>query len=93
MPFYKWKTEPLDYRLNFLKRVAWIYKDSGSQPFEQLALENKVTRQAELFGFVLFYGVSTLVGYSIPNPFHTYILNIYNLVWLGFMAYQPLLVI
>ena len=25
----------------------------------------------------------------MPNPFYTYILNIYDLVWLSFMAYQP----
>ena len=24
---------------------------------------------------VVPYGISTLVGYLIPNPFHTYILN------------------
>ena len=29
----------------------------------------------------------------MPNPLYTYILNIYDLVWLGFMAYQPLLFI
>ena len=34
-----------------------------------------------------------LVGYLMPNPLYTYILNIYDLVWLGFTAYQPLLVI
>ena len=38
---------------------------------------------------VWFYGISTAVGYLIPNPLYTYILNIYDLVWLGFMAYQP----
>ena len=43
-----------------------------------------------LFCFVLFYGISTIVGYLMPNPFYTYILNIYDLVWLGFMTYQPL---
>ena len=42
------------------------------------------------FGLVGFYGISTIVDYSMPNPFYTYISNIYNLVWLGFMAYQPL---
>ena len=36
------------------------------------------------FGLV---GLSTLVGYLMPNPIYTYILNIYDLVWL---AYQPL---
>ena len=25
-----------------------------------------------------------------PNPLYTYIINIYDLVWLGFMVYQPL---
>ena len=29
----------------------------------------------------------------MPNPVYTYILNIYDLVWLGFMAHQPLYVI
>ena len=40
-----------------------------------------------------FYGISTIVGYLMPNPFYPYILNIYDSVWLGFMAYQPLKVI
>ena len=38
------------------------------------------------FGLVGFYGISTIVGYLMPNPLYTYILNIYDL---GFMAYQP----
>ena len=42
------------------------------------------------FGLVGFYGISTIVGYLKPNPLYTYILNIYDLVWLGFIAYQPL---
>ena len=42
------------------------------------------------FGWVGFYGLSTIVGYLMPNPLYTYILNIYDLVGLGFMAYQPL---
>ena len=41
------------------------------------------------FGFVGFYGISTIVGYLIPNPLYTYILNIYDLVWLDLMAYPP----
>ena len=31
------------------------------------------------FGLVGFYGISTLVGYLMPNPLYTYILNIYDL--------------
>ena len=46
-----------------------------------------------LFGLVGFYGISTIVGYLMPNSLYTYILNIYDLVGLGFMAYQPLWVI
>ena len=37
-----------------------------------------------------FYGISTIIGHLMQNSFYTYILNIYDLVWLGFMAYQPL---
>ena len=35
------------------------------------------------------YGISTIVDYLMPSPFYTYVLNIYDLVGLGFMAYQP----
>ncbi len=41
------------------------------------------------FGLVVFYGISTIVGYLMPNA-HTYMLDIYDFVWLSFMAYQPL---
>ena len=27
----------------------------------------------------------------MPNSLYTYILNIYDLIWFGFMAYKPLL--
>ena len=40
------------------------------------------------FGLVGFCGISTTVDYLMPNPVHTYILDIYDLVWLGFVAYQ-----
>ena len=46
-----------------------------------------------IYDLVGFYGVSTIIDHLMPNPFYTYILNIYNLFWLGFMVYQPLLVI
>ena len=36
-----------------------------------------------MIGLVGFYGISTIVGYLRPNPLYTYILNIYDLVWLG----------
>ena len=33
---------------------------------------------------VWFDGISTIVGYLMPNPLYTYILNIYDLDWVGF---------
>ena len=52
--------------------------------------ESKNVKSNVYFGLVGFYGISTIVGYLMPNPLYTYILNIYDLVWLGFMAYGPL---
>ena len=42
------------------------------------------------FDLVGFYGISTIAAYLMPNPLYTCISNIYDLVWLGFMAYQLL---
>ena len=41
------------------------------------------------FGLLGFYGISTNLGYLMPNTPYIYILDIYDLVCLGFMAYQP----
>ena len=30
---------------------------------------------------IWFYGISTIIGYLMPNPLYTYMSNIYNLVW------------
>ena len=38
------------------------------------------------FGWVGFYGISTIVGYLMSNPLYTNVLNIYDLVWLAFMV-------
>ena len=46
-----------------------------------------------LVWFSLFYGISTIVGYSMPNTLYTYTLNIYDFVSFGFMAYQQLEII
>ena len=43
-----------------------------------------------MYDLVGFNGISTIVGYLMPNPLYTYILDIYDLVLLGLMAYQPL---
>ena len=41
-------------------------------------------------GLVWFDSISTTVGYFMPNLLYTYILDIYDWVWFGLMAYQPL---
>ena len=41
------------------------------------------------FSLVGFYAASTVVGHLMPNPLYTYVWDIYDLVWLDFMAYQP----
>ena len=68
-----------------------------SSSFKQLGkfLRDTVDFRICLYSYMVeFYGISTLVGYLMPNPFYTYISNIYDLVsWLCFMAYQPLYVI
>ena len=40
------------------------------------------------FGLVGFYGISTIISYLMPNSLYTHILDIYDLVWLSFIAYQ-----
>ena len=41
------------------------------------------------FDVVGLYAISSILGYLMLNPLYTYMLNIYDVVWLGFMAYQP----
>ena len=41
-----------------------------------------------MIGLVGFYGLSTIVGYLMPNPLYTYILNIYDLVGLGWVLWH-----
>ena len=40
------------------------------------------------FDLVGFYGISTIVGYLMPNRLYTYILNMYDLVLLLFKAFK-----
>ena len=62
-----------------------IYGSRNERGSEVVSIGDRVV----LFGLVWFYSISTIVGYLMPNPLYTYILNVYDLVWLGFMAYQP----
>ena len=45
------------------------------------------------FHFAWLYGAANIVDYLMPDFVYEYISNIYNLLWLGFMAYKKLLVI
>ena len=38
----------------------------------------------------VFHTPQSTVAYFMLNPFYAYILNIHDLVWLDYMAYQPL---
>ena len=37
---------------------------------------DKIEDQIKVFNLDWFYGISTIVGYLMPNPFYKYILNI-----------------
>ena len=47
------------------------------------------------FGLARFYGISSIVGYLMPNPLYTYILNIdmicKHFLWLTFLNELELL--
>ena len=40
------------------------------------------------FDWVWFYSISTIVGYLMPIPLYTYILNVYDLVWFGLVLWH-----
>ena len=46
-----------------------------STNFKDLSINEEIV----WFGLVWFYGISTFVGYLMPNPLYTYILDIYDL--------------
>ena len=40
-----------------------------------------------LFGLVGFYGISTIVGYLMPNSLYTHIYEIY-IIWFGWVLWH-----
>ena len=46
----------------------------------------RIDKKIGMFYYVGFYGILTIVGYFMPIPLYTYMLNIFDLVMLGFMA-------
>ena len=51
----------------------------NARPFLYICIEYKG------FCWVGFYAISTIVGYSMPDPFYTHVLNIKDFVGLDFM--------
>ena len=70
--------------------MSWLFLHCSELVPSLLMFFEMFPRVPKGFSLVEFYGISTVVGYFMPNPFYTYIKNIYDLVWLGFIAYQPL---
>ena len=79
----------LGYYIKLLSLIGWVWFYSLLTNVGYLMPDPHYIRYV-WFGFVWFYGISIVRGYLIPNPLYTYILNIYDLDWFGFMAYQPL---
>ena len=68
---------------HFRSSLVWFY--GISNPFGSFNAESFLYLYIRYIWFALvgFYGISTLVGYLIPNNFYTYIINIYDLIWFG----------
>ena len=59
----KWRERVRDIRTTSTTWWWWWWSLKGkSHPFRRIVL----------FGLVRFYGISTIVGYLMPNPFYTY---------------------
>ena len=64
--------------------------NEGVLSIPQISSTTETSLYIYMIWFCLVYGISTLVGYLISKTLYTYILDIYDSVWLGFMVYQPL---
>ena len=73
------KTYPLcNTDINYTQDSEYITAWLSQQEIDiYLNLINKKNYKV-WFGLVWFYSISTIVGYLMPNPFYTYILNIYD---------------
>ena len=45
-------------------------------------------RILNIYALVWFYGISTIIGYLLPNRLYKYILNIKGLVWFGLVLWN-----
>ena len=75
----------------FLWQYLFVWQDWTYHLAPEASQKENVNR-AKRFWFDLFgfNGISTFVGYLIPNTVYTHVLNIYDLVGLGFMTYKTI---
>ena len=78
------------YFTEFISKGKKIFENLIRRSIKENEKANWYCNLLFWFGLVWFYGLSNVVDYLMLNPLYTYILNIYDLVWLGWMAYQPL---
>ena len=57
---------------------------SIKEPIRKKSLETYLTILVYMIWFGSFYVILTIVRYLMPNPRYAYILDIWDLVWLGF---------
>ena len=72
---------PID-KLKYIVAYVTLFLNSQRQQAEKhMTIQIKFQTQNLLnrFGWVEFYGISTIVGYLMPNPVYTYISNIHDL--------------
>ena len=88
---------PRQRRLSVYSKPCWLVYLFWEEYIESRCLHNFMTRKIISLALVWFYGILTIVGYLIPNPLYTYILNIYGLVWfygiltiVGYLIPNPL---
>ena len=83
--YESWKTKVTCY--HSVKTSGKISQELQLLPVGTLKTVTQGSGKDIRFGF---YDISTIGGYSMPNPLYTRILDIQDLVWFGFMTYQPL---
>ena len=72
----KLKKKPRVISLYFLLSQSQTRESTTAGCTEAVIKEKILKCEISLVGF---YGISTIAGYSMPNPLYTYILNIYDL--------------
>ena len=67
------------WKNNIFKGCIYLYMDNMPTLRASVFLKLLKLKCAYFLGLVWFYGISTRVGYLMPNPIYSYILDIYDL--------------